>query len=80
MEGARTEATLDYPQEHLIVKFEIILPLLGFSLDLLTNKHFRTWIYTTNLWIDSRTCQKERILLSVRQRSNNYVELSSGEQ
>ena len=29
-----------------------------------------------NLWIDSRTCQKYRVLLSSRQRSNNYLELS----
>ena len=28
------------------------------------------------MWIDSRTCQKYRILLSARQRSNNYLELS----
>ena len=29
-----------------------------------------------NLWIDSRTWQKLRIVLPVRQRSNNYIELS----
>ena len=49
MEGERREATLqNYPQEHLVdirdekvspfVKFEIILPLLCFLLDPLTNK------------------------------------------
>ena len=51
---ARRGTTLwDYPQEHLVVirdekvspfvKFEIILPLLCFLLDPLTNKHYRTW-------------------------------------
>ena len=40
------------------VKFEIILPLLCFLLDPLTNKHCRTWSSMINLWIDSRTCQK----------------------
>ena len=40
------------------VKFEIILPLLSFLLDHLTNKHRRTWISLINLWIDSKTCQK----------------------
>ena len=29
-----------------------------------------------NLWIDFRTCQKQRILLSARESSNNYLELS----
>ena len=59
------------------VKFEIILPLLCFLLDLLTNKHCRTWSSMINLWIDSRTCQKWRILLSARPRFNyNYLELS----
>ena len=67
--GARRGTTLwDYPQEHLIViryekvspfvKFEIILPILCFLLDPLTNKHCRTWSSMINLWIDSRTCQK----------------------
>ena len=58
------------------VKFEIILPLLSFWFDHLTNKHRRTWISLINLWIDSKTCQKWRILLLARQRSNNYLELS----
>ena len=58
----------DYPQEPLFiiryekffpfVKFEIILPLLCFLLDPLTNKHCRTWSSMINLWIDSRTYQK----------------------
>ena len=67
--GARSGTTLwDYPQEHLavmkyekvslFVKFEIILLLLCFLWDLLTNKHYRTWTSMINLWIDSRTCQK----------------------
>ena len=60
--------TLQDPQEHLVhirdekvssfVKFEIILPLLCFLLDHLTNKHCRTWSYMIALWIDSRTFQK----------------------
>ena len=29
-----------------------------------------------NLWIDSRTYQKYKVLMSARQRSNNYLELS----
>ena len=58
----------DYPQEHLVVirdekvspfvKFEIILPLLCFLLDPLTNKHCRTWSSMINLWIGSKNCQK----------------------
>ena len=62
------------PQEHLavtrdeklFVKYEIILPLLCFLLDHFTNKHSRTWSCMINLWIDSRTYQKQRILLSKR--------------
>ena len=86
-EGARRKAALwDYPQEHLVVvrdekvwpfaKLEIILPLLFCLLDPLTNKHCRAWSSMINFWIDSRSCQKFRILLSARQRSNNYSELS----
>ena len=67
--GERKRTTLrDYPPEHLVditdekvspfVKFEIILLLLCFSLDPLTNKHCRTWSSMIILWIDSRTCQK----------------------
>ena len=66
LKGERREATLwDYPQEHLVVKrdekvspfvrFEIILPLLCFLLDSLTNKHCRAWSCLINLWTDSRT-------------------------
>ena len=69
LKGAGRRATLwDYPQEHLVVirdekvslfvEFEIILLLLRFLLDPLTNKHYRTWSSMINLWIDSRTCQK----------------------
>ena len=69
LEGPRRGATLwDYPQEHLVVirdekvspfvKFEIILPLLCFLLDPLTNKHCRTWSSMINLLIDSRAYQK----------------------
>ena len=59
------------------VKFEIILPLLCFLLDPLTNRHCRAWSSMINLWRDSRTCQKWRILLSARPRFNyNYLELS----
>ena len=56
-------------QEHLVVirdeksysvvKFEIILPLPCFLLDLLTNKHCRRWSSMINLWIDSRTCKSK---------------------
>ena len=67
--GAKKGTTLwDYSQEHLVVirdekvfpflKLEIILPLLCFLLDLLTNKYCRTWISMINLWKDSRTYQK----------------------
>ena len=87
LEGARRVVALwDYPQEHLVairdgnvcpfVKFETVLPLLCCLLDPLANKHCRAWSSMINLWIDSRTCQKYRILLSARQRSNNYLELS----
>ena len=74
-EGARRGgATLwDYLQEHLVVikeekacpfvKLEIILLLLCCSLEPLTNRRCRAWSSMINLWIDSRTCQKFRILL-----------------
>ena len=59
------------------MKFEIILPLLCFLLDPLTNRHCRAWSSMINFWRDSRTCQKWRILLSARSRFNcNYLELS----
>ena len=88
LRGARREAALwDYPQKFLVVirdekvslfvKFEIILPLLCFLLDPLTNRHCRAWSSMINLWRDSRICQKWRILLSARPRFNyNYLELS----
>ena len=87
LRGARRGVTLwDYPKEHLVVirdekvspfvKFEIILPFLCFLVDSLTNKHCITWSSTTNLWIDSRTSQKWRILLSARQSSSIYPEPS----
>ena len=55
------------------VKFEIIVPLLCCLLDPLKNRHDRTWSSMINWWIDSRTCQKYRILLSARQRSNKLL-------
>ena len=58
------------------VKFKIILLLLCCLLDPLTNKNCRVWSSMINLWIDSRTCQKNRILLPAKQRCNNYLELS----
>ena len=68
-EGCKRGATLgDCPQEHLLVirdekvspfvKFEIILPLLCFLLDLPANKHCKTCSSMINLWVDSRTYQK----------------------
>ena len=64
----------DYPQKHLVdirdekvypfVKFEIILPLLCFLLDPFTNKVSKKWSSKINLWIDSRTYEKYRILVS----------------
>ena len=85
--GSKKRTTLwDYPQEQLLVikdekvrpfvKFEIILPLFCCLLDPLTSKHCRAWSSLINLWINFTTCQKYRILLSSRQRSNNYLELS----
>ena len=87
LEGARRKKTLwDYPQEHLVViwyekvspfiKFEIMFLLLYFLLEPLTNKPCRVWRSMIHLRIDFRTCQKRRILLSARQGSNNYLELS----
>ena len=53
------------------------LPLLCFLLDPLTNRHCRAWSSMINLWRDSRTCQKWRILLLARPRFNyNYLEIS----
>ena len=88
LRGTRRGTTLWYfPQEYLVVirdekvspfvKFEIMLPLLCFLLDPLTNRHCRAWSSMINFWRDSRTCQKWRILLSARPRFNyNYLELS----
>ena len=82
----RGAALWDYLQEHVVVmkdekvcpfmKFDIILPLFCCLLYPLINKHCRTWSSLINLWIYSRNCQKYRILLSARQRYNNYLELS----
>ena len=60
----------------LSVKCERILRLLCCLSDSFINKHCRAWSSMISLWIDFRTCQKYRILLSARQRSNNYLELS----
>ena len=46
-------------KSYSVVKFEIILPLPCFLLDLLTNKHCRRWSSMINLWIDSRTCKSK---------------------
>ena len=74
------DAFWDYTQEHLFfardekvcpfVKFEIVPPLLYCLWDPLTNKHCRAWSSMINLWIVSKTCQKHRILLQARRRSN----------
>ena len=40
----------------------------------LTKKYCRAWSSMINLWIDSRTSQKYRILLSARQRHNSYFQ------
>ena len=52
------------------VKLEIILPLFCFLLDpLLKSKHCRAWSSIINLWIDLRTYQKKKFLLTARQMS-----------
>ena len=69
LRGARRRTALwDYLQEYLVVirdekvspfvKFEIILLLLCFLLDPLTNKSCRAWRSKIKLWIDFRTYQK----------------------
>ena len=69
LEGPRRGTTLwDYTQEHLIVtrnekvslfvKLVILLPLLCFLWDVLTNKHCRIWSSMIILWIHSRIYQK----------------------
>ena len=60
----------------LFVEFEIILPFLCCLLDPLTNKFCRAWSLMINLWIDFRAFRMYRILLSARQRPNNYLEFS----
>ena len=83
--GCKKRDTLwDYALEHLVVirdekvspflKLEKILLLLCFLLDHLTNKHCSTWSSMINLRIDFRTIQKQRVMLSARQRSNNCLE------
>ena len=66
--GCKRDHIVRLSKEHLVVmrnekvspfvKFEIILPLLCFLSDPLTNKHCKTWSSMINLWIDSRTCKK----------------------
>ena len=74
---SRALGVIRYEKVSPFVKSEIILPLLCFLLDPLTNKHYRKRSSMINLWRDSRTCQiLSRILLSIRQRSNNYLEIS----
>ena len=58
------------------VKFEIILLLLRGLLDHLTNKHCRAWSSMINLWIDFKTYQKQRILLSAGQGPSNNLQPS----
>ena len=82
--GKKKNILWHFPQEHLViirdekvcpfVKFEITLPHICFLLNFLTNKHYRTWSSVINLWIYSRICRKLSILLSARQRSDNYWE------
>ena len=59
-----------------LMKFEIILPLLCFLLDHLTNKHCKTWSYMINLWIDFRKYQNYKMLLSAGQRPTINLEPS----
>ena len=72
----RVSTLCDYSQEHLViiknenvcpfVKFEIILLLLCCLLDPLKGKYCKAWNSLKIFWIDSRTCQKYRILLSAK--------------
>ena len=66
LKGTKKGSTFwNYSQEHLVVirdekvfplvKFKIIVSLLCFLLDSLTNRHCKTWSSMINLWIDSRT-------------------------
>ena len=71
-----------FSQEHLVVikdekvyhfvKFEIILSFPCCLVDPIPIKHYRARSTMINLWIDSRTCHKYRILLSATQNFNNY--------
>ena len=87
MEDTRKGTPLwDYPKEHLaaikdgkvchFAKFETILLFFCCLLDPFTKKHYRAWNSIINLSIDSRTSKKYIIVLSAKQRSNNYLELS----
>ena len=88
LEGARrTRAALwVYPQEQLVVirdekvcafvKFEIIVPLLFYLLDPLTNKHCRTWSSMINLWIDSGPVKSTESCCQQGKGLRNYLELS----
>ena len=73
----RALGCIKYEKVSPFVKFEKILLLFCCLLDSLTYKHCRAWSSMINCWIDSRTCQKYKILLSARQRSNNYLEFSN---
>ena len=67
---------LSFVKFEIVFAFETIFVPFLFLLDALAYKHWMTWSSMINLRIDSRTCQKLRILLSARQRSNNYLQLS----
>ena len=52
------------------LKLETILPLFCFLLDpLLKSKHCRAWSSIISLWIDLRTYQNKKFLLTARQMS-----------
>ena len=59
LKGARREATLQTPRALGCHKRWIILPVLCFLLDSLTNKYCRTWSSVIDLWIDSRTVKSK---------------------
>ena len=59
-------------------KIWIIVLLLCCLLDPLINKHCRARSSTINLWVNSMTCRKYRILLSARQRSNKLLRAFRG--
>ena len=86
LEDERTGVALwDYTHEHFVViidekacsfvKLTIILSFLCSLLEPLKSKHCRAESSMMNLWIDSMICQKYRMLVSVTQMSNNYLEL-----